>query len=153
MTQPAEFTETLLVGIAELLDAGGAGVWSASDPYDPASGSAIITLVEIPQEPQRVICLTDYPVEDDPGTTEGIIGLQVRTRGDRNPMTARRLADGVFYLLHGLTGLTFGSGPNAVSVAHIYRESATPIGPDSQGRHERSESYYVHVNRAGPGRD
>lgn len=111
----------------------------------------MIVLIELPQAPERLICLTDYPVDDDPESTEAIIAVQVRTRGDRNPLTARRYADAVYAALHGRTGLVFGEGAGAVVVAHIYRMSATPIGPDSQGRHERSENYYVHVNRASAG--
>ena len=70
MTTPVDqYTETLLVGLAELLDTAGAGTFSSSDPYDEASEQPMIVLIELPQAPERLICLTDYPVDDDPEST------------------------------------------------------------------------------------
>lgn len=153
MATVASWTEQLLTGLAELIDAAGVGRWEQDTVLADGDVPAVC-LIELPAEITNVICLTDYPVEDDPSTTDGIVGVQVRTRGGRNPLDARRFADGVFEALHGLHGFVLGElGPYPVTVAHIYRNSATPIGPDSQGRHERSENYYVHVNRASAGRD
>lgn len=148
----ASWTEQLLTGLAVMLDDAGVGTWREGTAYQ--ANEIAITLVEIPPDPERVICLTDYPLEDDPSLSEGLVGVQVRTRGGRSPMVARALSDGVFDVLHGRRSIVFGEGTAfEVRVAHIYRNSATPIGPDSQGRHERSESYYVHVNRARQGAD
>lgn len=153
MTAPTSWTESLLVGIAELLDAAGAGTYSDGTAY--AEGDTAIVLIELPDAPERVICLTDYPIEDDPSNGEGIVGVQVRTRAGRtDPLAPRALADAVFATLQGRRNLSFGAATAyPVTVSHIYRESATPIGPDSQGRHERSENYYVHVVRTSAGID
>jgi len=149
------WTRTLLEGLADLLDQAGVGHWRPDETYEDSDGEVepAIVLIDLPETPERVICLTDYPVMDEPGAADAIVGVQVRTRGGRDPLDASDLRDGAYSVLHGLRSVTFipagGAEGDPVVVAQVYRQNATPIGPDSQGRYERSENYYVHVNRAG----
>ncbi len=147
MITSSSWTETLLVGLAEMLDAAGAGSWSPDAA--PAAGSPAIFLITLPEQPEHVICLTDYPIEDNPGQSEAIVGVQVRVRAGRSPLVTSATRDAIYDALHGRQGFVLGAGTAwPVTVAHIYRQNASPIGPDSQGRTERVENYYVHVNRA-----
>lgn len=150
MITSESWTETLLTGLAEMLHDAGVGRWE-SDPEAPIADGATpaIVLIVLPEQPERLICLTDYPVTDTPGLSEAIVGVQVRVRGGRNPLTASAPRDGVYAALHGRQAFVLGADTDyPVTVSHIYRQSAAPIGPDSQGRQERVENYYVHVNRA-----
>ena len=154
MITSSSWTETLLVGLAELLADAGIGAFDADSISVGTAALPAIHLITLPEQPEHVICLTDYPVTDDPGMTEAIVGVQVRTRGGRAPFTASQYRDGVYEQLHGRTHLVLGAvTAYPVIVAHIYRQSATPIGPDSQGRQERVENYYVHVNRSSAASD
>lgn len=149
------WTRTLLEGLAGLLDQAGVSYWlpdgvaeDSDGPIEPAT-----FLIDLPATPDRVVCLTDYPVADDPGMADAIIGVQVRVRGGRDPLEASDTRDGVYSVFHGLRAVTFtpppGDDGELVVIAQMYRQNATPIGPDGQGRNERVENYYVHVNRAG----
>lgn len=140
------FTSDLLTGLAQLLDDAGVGTYSpvAASTVEPA-----ITVINLPPAPERVICLTDYPVSDDPSLADVIVGVQVRIRGTRDPLVASNIRDDVYDQLHGLAGVII----NGVPVAHIYRQSTIPLGPDGLGRYERTENYYVHASRAGANTD
>lgn len=147
------WTRDLLVGIAQhLATPPAAGLWTSETAAltETLSGAPAISLINLPTSPNRVICLTDYPLGiDDPGLTEVVVGLQVRIRGTREPLDSSDVRDAVYDRLHGLAGVVL----NGVVVAHILRESATPLGPDAGGRYERSENYRVHANRPGANRD
>lgn len=148
------WTSDLLVGVAQQLALSpAAGVWTAPGAIagETVQGAApAITLITLPAIPERVICLTDYLLgEDDPSLTEVVVGLQVRIRGTRNPMDSSDIRDAVYDRLQGLAGVVL----NGVVVAHIFRDSGTPLGPDSAGRYERSENYRIHANRPGAHRD
>lgn len=135
----------LLTGVALLLDATAVGVWSPDTPT--AAGDIAITVVNLPQEPELVICLTDYPVANDPGITESVIGLQVRCRGNTDPRTSMNMRAAVFDQLHGYRG-QLGSGANTVEVSQIFWQSSAPLGPDGSNRFERVDNYYVQLDRA-----
>lgn len=138
------FTVSLVTGLAELLDAAGAGTWSP----DAASSAQPLIVIgpNMPQTPDQIVCLTAYPVlDDEPGLTEVTLAVQVRCRGTvLDPRTAEDMADAVYDVLHGRTGLTLGGVP----VAQIWRQSSAPLGPDTNHRAERSDNYYVQANRA-----
>lgn len=130
-------TSDILTGIAQLLHDAGVGRWSPNAAVSEAE--VAIACLALPQSPTRVISLTDYVVQDDPLLSDAITGVQVRIRGDDNPLTASEIRDGVFAALQGLRNLTFGATP----VSLIWRQSAAALGPDSLHRFERSENYYV----------
>lgn len=137
----------LLTGLAELLDTAGVGVWSPSAA--PGATDVAICLIVLPQSPERIICLTDYPVSADPRLTDAVIGIQVRVRGTDDPAVASDLRDAVYDAIQGQSITTLGTAPNAVVVSSIAWQSEVPLGPDGLGRYERTINYYVRVNRAG----
>ncbi|WP_369377661.1 minor capsid protein [Streptomyces sp. cg36] len=138
------YTVDLLDGLALLLAEHGLGVYRPDGVYAP--GETAITIAATPPAPDRVICLSAYPVTESPVLTDTTTGVQVRTRTSSDPREVDALDDQVHALLHGSGPHTFG----AVPVQLVYRVSAAPIGADASGRWERTSNYYARAHRAGP---
>ncbi|MER8086617.1 minor capsid protein [Streptomyces sp. NPDC094048] len=138
------YTADLVEGLADLLDEHGLGAYGPPDEPYPTNGTAI-TIGAMPAAPDRVICLTPYPVEDT-GGTDAITAVQVRMRASRDPRDAYRVADAVCDLLHGREGFHL----RAVPVALMWRQSEAQLGLDANGRMELSANYYARTTRPGP---
>ncbi|MFE1770268.1 minor capsid protein [Streptomyces sp. NPDC059008] len=136
------YTPDLLDGLARLLEEHGVGTYRPDGMYAP--GETAITIAATPPAPDRVICLSAYPVTDSPVLTDTTTGIQVRTRASPDPREVDALDDRVFDVLHGAGPHTWG----AAWVQLIYRASAAPIGADGSGRAERSSNYYARAHRA-----
>lgn len=135
------YTGDLLDGLAQYLAAAGVGVYRADGVF-AATDTAIVVGV-MPSAPDRVVCLTAYPVTDDAALTDTTTGVQVRTRTGPDPRTTDALDDAAFDVLQGASLLAFG----AAQVRLITRVSGAPMGADAAGRIERSSNYYVRANR------
>lgn len=141
----------LLVGVAELLQAQGAGTWNGLTAAVTTTPTATaITIRQTTPAPDRSITLTDYPVTSNARLTDTLTGLNVRIRGTRDPSSASDIAGKVYTALHALGRATLGTAPNQVLVADIYLQSAAQVGPDANGRAVLSVNYYVSWNRAHP---
>jgi len=153
------WTTDLLTGLAEHLAAHGAGTWRPDGtPYSPAETA--IVLGAMPPAPDRVIALRTYTVDwsgfgeaDDDGRIDVTTGLQVRTRGGRDPREALDLADAVRDAIDGLAAVRLG----AVWVSQIVRRSGEELTAmtsiDRQAdRVERVDNYYVQASRPTPNR-
>jgi hypothetical protein len=138
----SEWTTNLITGIAELLAAAGVGEWRPSGPAYTADEVGIL-MRAIPQQPDRVITLSPYPVTSPVGMADIVQGVQVRCRGTTDPRVCEDLADTTFDLLDSASRLTLGG----VSVVQIYRQSYTSLGQDGNGRWESSSNYYVEAMR------
>ncbi|MGW8767679.1 minor capsid protein [Streptomyces sp. NPDC055815] len=138
------YTFDLLHGLARLLHGAGLGTYRTDGPY--AVGETAITIAALLPAPDRVICLSAYPVTDSPVLTDTTTGIQVRTRAGADPREVDALDDQVHELLHGSGPHRFG----AVPVQLVYRVSAAPIGTDASGRWERTANYYARAHRASP---
>ncbi|MGW3511178.1 minor capsid protein [Streptomyces sp. NPDC000994] len=137
------YTSDLLDGIARHLAAAGVGTYRPDGVYGP--DETAITIATVPPTPDRIICLTDYPVEDSAALTDTTTGVQVRTRAGTDPREVADLDDAAHNVLQG-------TGPHPWGDAHVslvYRASATPLGQDANGRHERTANYYCRANRRG----
>lgn len=101
----------------------------------------------MPEAPDRIVCLTPYPVDEGDLTFDVITGMQVRIRGSGpDPRPVEDVADAVRDLLHGREGYQLGS----VHVALSWRRSQAPLGQDAQGRAEIAANYYLRAVRPGP---
>lgn len=138
------YTADLVEGLAELLAEQGLGTYGPPDEPYPTTGTAIVLGV-MPTLPDRVLCLTPYPVEDT-GGPEAITAVQVRMRAGRDPRAAYTLADGVFSALHGREHFRLRSVPVAV----MWRASEASLGLDANGRMELTANYYARTSRANP---
>ncbi|RLU85885.1 hypothetical protein CTZ27_26320 [Streptomyces griseocarneus] len=138
------YTVDLLDGLARLLHEQGVGIYRPEGAYAP--GETAITIAATPPAPDRVICLTAYPVTDSPVLTDTTTGVQVRTRAGADPREADTLDDLVFSVLQSAGPYLFGTVP----VQLITRISAAPIGADSSGRMERTSNYHCRAHRVHP---
>lgn len=137
------YTSDLLAGLAQLIAGAGLGTYRPTGVYTSAETG--ITIAVVPEAPDRLICLTPYPV-DDTGLTDVITGVQIRMRAGRNPTDVSDLADNVRDLFHNRRGFTAG----AVLVTAMWRESQALLGQDEHGRIELASNYYVRGTRPGP---
>ncbi|WP_116051679.1 minor capsid protein [Amycolatopsis palatopharyngis] len=135
------FTTNLLTGIAEHLDAAGAGVWRPTGAYLDAEIGIVLGVPS--QQPPSLIALAAYNNSDDPSLSDSSVTMQVRTRGpDADPRKADDLADAVFDALQGLRATA-----NGIRVVYSRRISTFPLGIDDNGRHERTDNYDLTVHR------
>lgn len=137
------YTSDLLAGLAQLLDGAGLGTYRPTGVYTAEETG--ITVAVVPDAPDRLICLTPYPVEDT-GLTDVITGVQIRMRAGRNPTDVSDLADSVRDLFHNRRGFTAG----AVLVTAMWRESQALLGQDEHGRIELASNYYARSTRPAP---
>ncbi|MDT0346759.1 minor capsid protein [Streptomyces litchfieldiae] len=138
------YSVDLLDGLARLLDAAGVGTYRPASVY--TAGETAITIAAAPPEPERVIVLTAYPVAESPALTDTTTGVQVRTRAGTDPRDVEALDEAVFDVLHAAGPFTFGTA----RVQLIYRTSGALLGPDANGRMERTANYYARAHRAHP---
>lgn len=141
------FGTKLVTGIAELLAAAGVGEWS---PSGQRTGTPVpwITLSNMPETPDLVICLTPYDTGAASATTDTMPAVQVRTRGDRVPGTSMDLQDAVYDALHGRRRTLLGTVPNQVLITQALRRNVGQLGPDGISRWEWVSTYDLYVNRA-----
>lgn len=152
----ADTPTDLLVGIAEELHAAGVGLWggltgvAASSPTLPA-----IVLRQLPSEPAYVLALFHYRLAADAKLTDTLIGVSVRARsGTKNPGPASVALEGVFLRMHALGRFRFGIGTDhELRITDMYWQSEADLGPDGNGRPERSANYYVQLNQPGTTRE
>jgi hypothetical protein len=135
-------TTDLLDGFAGVLVAAGVATYR-SDGSTYLPGETAVTFTILPQTPDRVVTLTDYPVLDDPKLPMASIGVQVRVRGiPGSPRDVQALRDSIYTALQGLADQTWGS----VHAVQVYRRSSIPNGQDTSLRFEYFENYYVDVD-------
>ncbi|GAB2731814.1 minor capsid protein [Streptomyces bullii] len=136
------YTSSLLDGIAGLLAEAGVGVFRPDGVIsDPDTG---LFRGVIPDEPDRAIGITAYPVEDT-DLTDAITGVQFRMRAGRDPDAIDDMADAVFDALHNRQHYEAGG----VHVALSWRQSQAWIGQDAHGRMELTSNYYFRTVRSG----
>ena len=136
------YTASLLDGIASLLNEADVGVFRPDGVIeDDETG---IFRAVMPDQPDRAIALTAYPVQDD-DTTDAITGVQIRMRAGRDPDALDNIQDAVFDALHNRRSYRL----NGVYIALSYRQSQAWIGQDTHGRMELTANYYFRTTRAG----
>ena len=137
------YNSNLLTGLATQLQTSGIGRFITGGVYD--EGDTAITIGTQPAQPDRVITLMSYPVEDsDLGNV--ITGVQMKFRAGRDPRQVEDLSDSVYDLLHNKSGYRLGS----IYVLLSWRQSATWFGQDTDQRVERVENYYLRAERPAP---
>ena len=139
----------LLVGAAQLLATAGVGVYDPARTWTAADTETAIVLGELPQDPPNAVALEFYPVRDDPKTTDSTAAIQIRDRGDENPVTVLDRDDVIFDALHGLHDTTV----NGVPVVLVNRLNLMPMSTDDQHRRRTVANYYWQIARPSPYRE
>lgn len=134
-------TSDLLTGLAQFLADQGVVTYRSDGSAYAASETGVVFGL-MPQTPDRVVCLTDYPVNDDAANPWSQVRVQIRTRGVPNdPLDNAQLRDAVNTALQSKAALTFGS----VTVAQALRISSIPMGIDDNRRFEYADNYQFDV--------
>lgn len=136
----ATYTSALTAGMAELIAGAGLATYRANGAY--TTGENGITVGIVPDTPDRIVCLTPYPVEDG-HLADAITAVQIRTRAGRDPRPLLDLSDALFNLLHNREHWQCGGIPIVLS----WRQSEAWIGQDTKGRMERTANYYLRTSR------
>jgi hypothetical protein len=136
------YTSSLLDGIAGLLAEAGVGVFRPDGVVEETE-TGIFRAV-MPDQPDRALGLTAYPVEDSEHT-DAITGVQIRMRAGRDPDAIDDLADLVFDELHNRQHYACGG----IHVALSWRQSQAWIGQDAHGRMELTSNFYFRTVRSG----
>lgn len=138
------YTGDLTEGLATLLTLAGIGVYRPDGPAYTTDETGIY-LLDMPDTPDRAICLTPYPVTDDV-LADTTTGMQVRYRAGTDPLAALDLGDSIFDLLHNRRRYWCGE----VRVTVSWRQSEALLGQDAHGRDERTSNYYLQTTRSFP---
>lgn len=140
------WTADVVAGLAQHLAAAGVGTYSPAGAYTSAQVGIFMDVV--PAAPDRVVTVTPYGAADDPTLSDSVLMVQVRVRGTKDPRTAYDLDDAVFAAMQNLPRSIL----NGVTVVGAWRTSAGYLGPDGNGRHERTSNYRLTVHRPTPNR-
>ncbi|MCQ6250915.1 minor capsid protein [Streptomyces malaysiensis] len=138
------WTSDLLDGLARLIAEAGVGVYRDTGVY--TVDEVGITITAVPDQPDQIVCLTPYPVDDTSGTTDVLFGVQFRFRAGADPRAVLAREDATFELLHMREHTDIGG----VHVGLMWRQSASWIGADSRGRNELTANYYLRAIRPAP---
>lgn len=152
----ADTPTDLCIGIAEELAAAGVGLWGGLNAVATASPTLpAIVLRQLPSEPAYALAIYPYRVSADAKLTDSVIGINFRARsGSTAPGPASVALEGVFLRLHALGRFRFGIGTDhELRITDMYWQSETDLGPDGNGRPERSANYYVQLNQPGTTRE
>lgn len=138
------FATDLQIGIAQLLDAAGAGTWRTSGPY-PHGADRPIFIRAAPAELDRVITVSHYPVSQNPISADSVEGIQIRNRGlvDSDPRPTDSDADEIRAALDGLEHVQVGGW----HVSLIRWASGAPMGRDENRRWEMTQNFYLYTVR------
>ncbi|SDJ07898.1 hypothetical protein SAMN05444157_1624 [Frankineae bacterium MT45] len=135
-------TSLLTKGVAGLIHEAGIGVYDPARRWLDSDTEFAVMMNKVPTSPPLVIALTPYHVQDSLRTTDSILGLQVRIRGNKNPATVLDADDAIFNLIHGMHDTVI----NGVPVALIWRDSWVPAQPDKNERWELASNYYIRTD-------
>lgn len=137
------YTRDMLHGLAQLLADNGVGVYRESGAYSTAEMGIVIGTVS--QNPPAIIALIPYTLTDDPTLSDSVQGLQVRCRAaGSDPRIVSDMSDAVFDVLHGNHAVDLSPTARLVFAERV---SGVPLGEDSSGRSESSDSYQLMLHR------
>jgi hypothetical protein len=151
----ADVTTDLLLGMAEDLEARAIGNWAGEGAAVVASGGLPgIALRQLPTAPAFVVCLADYGQDMNARLTDQTTSVNVRIRSDAGPSRASLIAQQITNAWHALGHFRFGIGTDhELRVTDVQWQSEVALGPDTNGRHERSVNFLVLFNRPGTTRE
>lgn len=136
-------TTALLAGIAGLLNAAGVGVYDEARTWTNADTAWGVALgPDVPEDPPRAVVLSAYtPAPDDPRSSDSLVAVQIRLRGDETSASVRDKNDEIFALLQGMHDTTVGGVPLVL----LWRQSSLPGPADDNRRAQHSSNWYARI--------
>jgi hypothetical protein len=139
---PPGLATKLVAGLAQFLATAGIGVWKPTGSYTADEVGIYDTV--IPEDCDRLITITTYPVSASAFLSDDVLGVQVRTRlPGVDPRPVRDLDEQIFDRLQGLTHLVL---PTDVHVVEMLWQSGVSLGQENR-RWDWSSNYYATVWR------
>lgn len=157
MTLATNFLTDFVEGWAQFLEDAGIGLtWDPTGAnYNPANTNIWLmqfsTLTTF--DNSKAVCLTPYPLTDDPTFADSTIGLQVKVRGIANQdprMFVWPTDDKIANALLGNFPLDLANG---VHVSTILGRTSSSLGYDAKNRLTWQSSYPCRVLRPGAHRN
>lgn len=140
------FTTDFLNNLGDHLNGHGVD-WNPDAAYRPQDLGLYVDA--LPTTPDRAVAMNLYTVEDNTGTTDAVVAVQLRIRGRRrNREDVKDTADALYDRLDGATHYRLGNTP----VVRSWRQSAADLGTDSNHRQESTHNYYFQITRQTPHR-
>ncbi|MFI7315142.1 minor capsid protein [Streptomyces hygroscopicus] len=138
------WTTDLLDGLARYVADAGIGVYRDTGVY--TADEVGITITAVPDQPDQIIAITPYPVDDTSGGTDVVAGVQFRFRAGADPRAVIAREDAVYELLHMREHTEIGG----IHVEIMWRQSGGWIGKDARDRQEMTANYYLRATRSAP---
>jgi len=134
---------TVATAVCEHLAAVTSLTWRPDGAYQTAEHALAIKTV--PTSPDVVCAVTVYDVDDDPNPRQvrRTFAVQARFRAPGRPDAVDEIAQEAFVALHAQHHTAFGQVP----IARCARTSVAQLGPDANGRHERTDNYRIVTRR------
>lgn len=130
-------------GIAQQLSNDGFGTYSPTAVY--TADQVGICLENMPTQPNQIIGVFGYSGgESDIRLPFDQPSIQVRVRGDENPMTSRNIAEQIYNTYHGKSYFPLPSGEYVVGMIGS-QSGPIPIGRDENGRHEHTVNFRLMI--------
>ena len=136
----ADYEAALLRGVGETLDAETHLAWIDPDTLAAYLPDAVgVYLGVVPSEPKTAVAMNAYTVAMWP---DPIVGVQFHIAAE-DPDELTRATQAVADVLEGRWGGMLGT----VKLVASAWQSGTPLGQDANGRHQRTENYYLTIAR------
>ena len=135
------FTSDLFTGMATAIADQSSAAFRATGTY--LSTEIPIVHKTMPDRPDRCIAITFYPVDDGDFIGTDVLGMQVRERSAKGHPDCDTVLDEIFDALQNAAHFT----ANGIRINLVERNSSLPMGLDQNQRQERSDSYYLTLER------
>lgn len=133
---------TLVTDLARHLHNAGIGQFDPHGVYRKTTPPPIYIGI-IPDEAGVAIGITEYGDDRWRDDTSPDKLVQIRVRGDRDPLTPMKIADQIFTLLHRQSSYRLD---NATTVLSSYRHLRAPGDRDTNLRWHQADSYTFTLN-------
>jgi hypothetical protein len=135
-----------MVGIAEYLAENSVMLWDPDSmdlDFVYPSTEIGIHLKDVRIHPDRIVVISPYLDLNSVVLPRRDIDFQIRTRGSQIATDCDEVADIHFKLLHRQHHLVW----NGLEIARVRHTSMMTLGPDDQGRWERTDNYELITQR------
>ena len=112
-----------------------------------ATGATVVMRHPLDQDPDALVCIVHYPIDDDMQTGTVLQAVQVMVRGSKTggDLPVLNTQDDILDLLGNLRDAIVGG----IHVMACWRNTSVPITSDDHGRSVIRDTYYLRTDRLG----